>query len=263
MRDGKNSETVSFISASANGISNSIHQDAPMAAPAAPQTSDVPAASDGSSAAADRHCGKLHPLRQRAIGIFPARAKNSGDAVSDFLAGGKHAEHNEIQKLTEMPGVAGFLFAAVLSLVTAHPLRADNAIQSQTINLNAGQTHVIDHLKIGSRPSIHVIENPHALVIHGETPGQLVLLGAERGQWEVTVTRDDGALVAYRIYVAAIADSATPLDAGTGPVAYSTQAFQNLSHLKALSKAAPKRTAFARGRCVRRRCPTAGCRAAD
>jgi pilus assembly protein CpaB len=51
MRDGKNSETVSFISASANGISNSIHQDASMATPAAPQTSAVPAASDASSAA--------------------------------------------------------------------------------------------------------------------------------------------------------------------------------------------------------------------
>ena len=80
---------------------------------------------------------------------------------------------------------------------------------------------VIDHLKIDSKPSIRVIENPHALVIHGETPGQLVLLGAERGQWEVTVTRDDGAQVAYRVDVAAIADSATPLDAGTGPVASS------------------------------------------
>jgi Flp pilus assembly secretin CpaC len=125
------------------------------------------------------------------------------------------------RSLAKMAGVAGFLFAAALSLVTAQPLRADDAIQSETINLNAGQTRVIDHLKIGSKPSIHVIENPHALVIHGETPGQLVLLGAERGVWDVTVTRDDGALVAYRIYVAAIADSATPLDAGTGPVAYS------------------------------------------
>jgi len=114
---------------------------------------------------------------------------------------------------------AGFLFAAALSLATARTLRADNAARSQTINLNAGQTQVIDHLKIDSRPSIRVIENPHALVIHGETPGQLVLLGAERGQWEVTVTRDDGAQVAYRVEVAAIADRATPLDAGTGPVA--------------------------------------------
>ena len=51
MRDGKNAETVSFISAGANGISNSNYRDLPMAAPAAPQTPVVPAASDASSAA--------------------------------------------------------------------------------------------------------------------------------------------------------------------------------------------------------------------
>ena len=67
---------------------------------------------------------------------------------------------------------------------------------------------------MGSKPAIRVIENPNALVIHGETPGQLVLLGAERGEWEITVTRDDGAQVAYHVSVAAIADGATPLDPG-------------------------------------------------
>jgi hypothetical protein len=51
MRDGRNAETVSFISASANGISSSSHQDAPVAASAAPQPAAVPAASDASSAA--------------------------------------------------------------------------------------------------------------------------------------------------------------------------------------------------------------------
>jgi len=51
MRDGRNAETVSFISASANGISSSSHHDSPMAAPAVPQTSAVPAAFDASSAA--------------------------------------------------------------------------------------------------------------------------------------------------------------------------------------------------------------------
>jgi pilus assembly protein CpaB len=51
MRDGRNAETVSFISAGANGISSSSHQDAPVAASAAPQPAAVPAASDASSAA--------------------------------------------------------------------------------------------------------------------------------------------------------------------------------------------------------------------
>ncbi len=116
---------------------------------------------------------------------------------------------------------AGLLVAATISLFTAPPSQAADTNPPVTINLNAGQTRIIDHLKIGSRPSIRVIDNPHALVIHDETPGQLVLLGAERGAWEVTVTRDDGAQIAYRVDVAAIADSASPLDAGTGPVASS------------------------------------------
>ena len=49
MRDGKNEETISFISANANGISN--RSDSPMGAPATPPPSAVPAASDASSAA--------------------------------------------------------------------------------------------------------------------------------------------------------------------------------------------------------------------
>lgn len=114
---------------------------------------------------------------------------------------------------------AGFPFAAVLSLVSALPLRAQTAPQWQSINLNAGQTQVIDHVAKDSKPKIRVIDNPHALVVHDETPGQVVLLGAERGQWEVTVTRDDGARIAYRVSVAAIANNPTSLDPGAYPVA--------------------------------------------
>jgi pilus assembly protein CpaB len=51
LRDGKTAETVSFITAGANGASSLSHQDSPMAAPHPPQTSLVPAASDASSAA--------------------------------------------------------------------------------------------------------------------------------------------------------------------------------------------------------------------
>jgi hypothetical protein len=122
--------------------------------------------------------------------------------------------------------LAGFIFAAALSVATVRPLRADNAVQTQTINLHAGQARIIDHLKIDSKPVIRVIENPYALVVHGETPGQLLLLGADRGHWEITVTREDGAQVAYEVAVAAIADRATPLDPGTGPVASSDAAFR-------------------------------------
>jgi Flp pilus assembly secretin CpaC len=116
---------------------------------------------------------------------------------------------------------AGIFLAAALNLATAQPLCADDAVQLQTINLDAGQARLIDHLKINSKPAIRVIENPYALVIHGETPGQVLLLGAERGEWEITLTREDGTPVTYRVDVTAIADRATPLDPGTGPIALS------------------------------------------
>jgi pilus assembly protein CpaB len=51
LRDGRSAETVSFITAGANGLSSLSHQDSPMAAPDPPPTSVVPAASDASSAA--------------------------------------------------------------------------------------------------------------------------------------------------------------------------------------------------------------------
>jgi pilus assembly protein CpaB len=50
MRDGKSAETVSFVSAAANGTSS--HLDSPTSAPTAPATSVVPAAPDASSAPA-------------------------------------------------------------------------------------------------------------------------------------------------------------------------------------------------------------------
>ncbi len=139
------------------------------------------------------------------------------------------------QTIRTMAALAASLFAGALSFALALPVRAETAVQSKTINLNAGQSRVIDHLKIDSKPAIRVIENSHALVIHGETPGQLVLLGAERGQWQVTVTRDDGAQIAYLVDVAAIADSATPLDAGSGPVAFSDSALPDTAASAALT----------------------------
>jgi len=122
---------------------------------------------------------------------------------------------------------AGFLLAAPLALAVALPLHAASAPQLESISLNAGQTQVIDHLAKGSKPTIRVIDNPHALVIHDETPGQVVLLGAERGQWEVTVTRDDGARIAYRVNVAAVSNGPASVDPGTYPVAASDAASTN------------------------------------
>jgi Flp pilus assembly secretin CpaC len=122
------------------------------------------------------------------------------------------------KSLSTVGVLAGFLCAAVLSLASARPLRAESAIPAQTLNLNAGQTQIIDHLKKDAKPTVHVVANPDAMVMHDETPGQVLLLGVERGQWDVTVTREDGSQVAYHVVVAAIADHTAPLDPATGPL---------------------------------------------
>jgi pilus assembly protein CpaC len=95
--------------------------------------------------------------------------------------------------------------------------KSDLKSKSETINLTAGQSWTINHLNKASGPEIRVIDNPHALVVHAENAGELVLLGAERGKWKVIVERDDGAMVAYNVNVAASADPLNPLKPGVAP----------------------------------------------
>jgi len=58
MRDGKNAETISFISAGAYGTSNSSRKDSPMLPPPSPQSSSVPAAFDASTAVVTGTAGR-------------------------------------------------------------------------------------------------------------------------------------------------------------------------------------------------------------
>jgi pilus assembly protein CpaC len=101
-----------------------------------------------------------------------------------------------------------------MSLLLARPIRvlaADSAPRQEAISLNAGETSVIDNLNPESKPAIKVIDNPHALVVHNEDPTKLVLLGAEKGKWAITVKLSDGDNVVYNVDVHAIRDAANPL----------------------------------------------------
>ena len=137
--------------------------------------------------------------------------------MSDSFA--RNAGTMKTNKLSTIAVGAALLLALILSIASALPLRAETVPLSQTVNLDRGQAQLIDHLIKDSKPAIRIIDNPHALIIHDEVPGQLLLLGAEPGQWEVTVTREDGTRVAYQIRVAAIASDSSSLDRGTGPIA--------------------------------------------
>ena len=94
--------------------------------------------------------------------------------------------------------------------------------QYRSIVLNAGETRVIDNLSRTSQPDINVISNSRALVVHSEEPGKLVLLGAERGEWKITVTQADGRKVTYDVTVSAIRNAANPLAPGEAPAALSS-----------------------------------------
>ncbi len=72
------------------------------------------------------------------------------------------------------------------------------------LSLNAGESYVINNVSPGETPAVNVITNPHALVVHNEEPGKVVLLGAEAGEWTVAVKTTDGSTVKYDVTVKSV-----------------------------------------------------------
>jgi len=105
----------------------------------------------------------------------------------------------------------------LLALSAAAVRAADDSDREVAVSLNAGETYVIKGLSVGGTPAVHVINNPNALVVHGEAPGELVLLGASAGQWAIDVKTAEGDKVTYKVTVTAIAKPA--FEPGKAPVA--------------------------------------------
>lgn len=147
-------------------------------------------------------------------------------------------------------GLLPWLVAAV-SMLMLRPglgLAADSAGTEMSLALTAGESYVINDVAPGEAPGVNVIKNPHALVVHNEEAGKVVLLGAEAGEWKVSVKLAGGDKVTYDVTVNKLAPfgdinhpatspgpivgsgmttgSAAPvaakLDAGAGPVATSS-----------------------------------------
>ncbi len=111
-----------------------------------------------------------------------------------------------------------------MSLFLGQPAKAaDSAPRQEAINLDAGQSQVIENLSPDSKPEIRVIQNEHALVVHNEDPSKLVLLGAEEGKWAISVKLKDGEDVTYNINVGAIRNASAPLKPGSAPAAISDE----------------------------------------
>ena len=146
-------------------------------------------------------------------------------------------------------GLFPWLVAVVSMLMLGRGvvLAADSAGTEMSLALTAGESYVINDVAPGETPGISVVTNPHALVVHNEEAGKVVLLGAEAGEWKVSVKLAGGDKVTYDVTVNKIAPfndinhpatspgpitgsglttgSAAPvaakLDAGAGPVATS------------------------------------------
>jgi Flp pilus assembly secretin CpaC len=133
------------------------------------------------------------------------------------------------------------------------------------ITLNAGETYLIKDLSAGATPAVHVMDNPNALIVNSQKPGELALVGESAGKWKIDVETAAGEKVSYKVEVAAIdsADShprgksnispamasnfgsaadkpavSAALDAGSGPVLPATPASENHTTVAAVSATA-------------------------
>ncbi len=96
-------------------------------------------------------------------------------------------------------------------------LAADSAGTELSIALNAGESYTINNVSTGEVPAVRVIANPHALIVHNEEPGKVVLLGAEAGEWNISVKTANGSQVNYDVTVKSVASAFDINHPGTSP----------------------------------------------
>ena len=118
-------------------------------------------------------------------------------------------------------GLLPWLVAAV-SVLMFRPgmvFADDSAVTEMSLALNAGESYVINNVSPGDTPAVKVITNPHALVVHNEEPGKIVLLGAEAGEWKISIKTGAGAKVDYDVTVKSVANAYDINHPGTSPAA--------------------------------------------
>jgi Flp pilus assembly secretin CpaC len=78
------------------------------------------------------------------------------------------------------------------------------------VTINPGETYVIKDLSAGATPAVHVMDNPNALIVNSERPGELALSGAAAGKWKIDVETAAGEKVTYRVNVGRASSPASP-----------------------------------------------------
>src|SRR5229473_2465446 len=120
-------------------------------------------------------------------------------------------------KSKQRRGLLSWLVAAITILVLRPGLLLADDGTTMALALNAGESYVINNVSPGEAPAVNVITNPHALVVHNEEPGKVVLLGAEAGEWTVSIKTAAGEQINYDVTVKSIANAHDINHPGTAP----------------------------------------------
>jgi hypothetical protein len=95
--------------------------------------------------------------------------------------------------------------AAAGLLASAAAMAQESSGKKIDVRIDAGETYVIDQLSRNTPARIKVINNPNALVVNRGIPGELMLVGAEAGCWEIAAEQTNGESVTYDVTVTSIA----------------------------------------------------------
>ena len=124
--------------------------------------------------------------------------------------------------------IAALMAALGLLLLSGRPVRAQewtkqDKPQKQAkrriipVTINKGETYVISDVSESGAPGIKPVANPNALVVRTDAPGQIVLVGADAGRWNLDVTLASGEKVTYQVSVKAEAPPQGDLTPGSAP----------------------------------------------
>lgn len=125
---------------------------------------------------------------------------------------------SRIRAARKLAGVAAVILLA--SLAGAHRARGASAdLEHLALSLSAGESYVINDVAPDTSAEVNVRHNARALYIYTEPSGKVTLLGAEPGDWTVTLTLRDGRRVAYDVAVKSRVDIEHPLRPADSPSA--------------------------------------------
>ena len=133
-----------------------------------------------------------------------------------------------VRSLARRPATVLLMLALTLAAATGITHAAGDAPVRKVVfvTLNAGETYVISNVSNGATPAVHVLHNPHALIVDSGKSGEVVLVGTEAGQWAIDVTTADGQALRYKVSVNAIANPfSDPLAPGKNPPALGSPNF--------------------------------------